>query len=61
MEKVLKKISIVLSIALVASMVLSLFGTSAVAQAEEWKKVPFTEDYDKYPPFFSITQIAPIG
>jgi len=61
MEKIMKKISVVLSVALIASMVLSLFGTSAVAQTEEWKKVPFTEDYSKYPPFFSITQIAPIG
>jgi ABC-type transport system substrate-binding protein len=41
--------------------VLSLFGTATVAEEQEWKKVPFTESYEDYPPFFEITQIAPIG
>jgi ABC-type transport system substrate-binding protein len=59
MNRKTKKVSMVLSVVLVASLIVSLFGT--VAQEQEWKKVPFTEDYDKYPPFFSITQIAPIG
>jgi ABC-type transport system substrate-binding protein len=56
-----RKVSVVLSAVLVASLVLSLLGTSTVAQEQELTKVPFTENYDKYPAFFSITQIAPIG
>jgi ABC-type transport system substrate-binding protein len=61
MKRTTKKVSVVLSVVLVASLILSIFGTTTVAQEQEWKKVPFTEDYDKYPPFFEITQIAPIG
>ncbi|MBU7038217.1 MAG: hypothetical protein HXS52_09800 [Theionarchaea archaeon] len=56
-----RKISVVLSAVLLASLTLSLFGTSTVAQEQQWKKVPTTEDYSNYPAFFSITQIAPIG
>lgn len=61
MKRKTKRVSVALSVVLVASLVLSLFGTSTVAQEQEMKKVSFSEDYDKYPPFFSITQIAPIG
>jgi ABC-type transport system substrate-binding protein len=61
MKRRTKKISIVLSVVLVASLLLSLFGTATVAEEQEWKKVPFTESYEDYPPFFEITQIAPIG
>jgi ABC-type transport system substrate-binding protein len=56
-----RKISAILSVVLVASLVISLFGTTTVAQQETMTQVPFTEDYSKYQPFFSITQIAPIG
>ena len=56
-----RKVSMVLSIVLLTSLVLSLFGTTAIAQEQQITKVPFTEDYSKYPPFFTITQIAPIG
>lgn len=61
MKRRTKKISVVLSVVLVASLVLSLFGTATVAEEQEWKKVPFTESYEDYPPFFEVTQIAPIG
>ncbi len=62
MKRWMKKFSVVLSVVLVASMALSVFGNSTtVAQEEEWKKVPITESYEKYPPFFHVTQIAPIG
>jgi ABC-type transport system substrate-binding protein len=61
MKRRTKKISVVLSVVLVASLVLSLFGTATVAEEQELKKVPFTESYEDYPPFFEITQIAPIG
>ncbi|MBU6998405.1 MAG: hypothetical protein HXS41_05040 [Theionarchaea archaeon] len=61
MEKQTRKAVVALSSVLMVCLVLSLLGTATFAQETEWKRVPFTEGYEKYPPFFFITQIAPQG